>query len=190
MSDQATLPERSGGPAAGDSRGALYRFYDSRRELLYVGFTVEPWRRWREHVRTARWYPLAKHWTVTWYDSEPEALAAELRAIKGETPRFNIAGAPEPVPVRFVVREELVVVACTAWAALPMVLTVIVGEFARWHWLVAVTVGVALSSPVPWTLVVLTCFAPDVRRLATWVDRHVEHGGRDRGVVPMERRQA
>jgi len=40
---------------AGEGRHALYRFYDDRENLLYVGITDDPWRRWREHVLTQPW---------------------------------------------------------------------------------------------------------------------------------------
>ena len=55
---------------AGEERHALYRFYDAREELLYVGITDEPWRRWREHVRTKPWYPRVKHQAITWYEDK------------------------------------------------------------------------------------------------------------------------
>lgn len=82
---------------AAEERTALYRFYDERETLLYVGITCDPWRRWREHVRDKWWYPQVKHQAVTWYESRPEAEVAEWWAIRREHPNFNIAGAVRPV---------------------------------------------------------------------------------------------
>ena len=81
----------------GEGRHALYRFYDDRENLLYVGITDDPWRRWREHVRIQPWYPQVKHQAVTWYEGKIAAEVAERIAIRRERPRFNIAGAVRPV---------------------------------------------------------------------------------------------
>lgn len=189
-------------------RTALYRFYDSSHELLYVGISSDPWRRWREHVQTQPWYPQVKHWTSTWYDSEEEARGAELRAISGEHPRFNIAGVPDPVPVRFAVRANPAIAVCAAWGLAPSVLAAIIVTFAHWHWLVMVALALAVSAPVCWLAVLLVCFAPVARRFGAWLDRHVVWKtdlsvgtdkakdaleiarGRRARVVPLERRQA
>lgn len=165
-------------------RTALYRFYDSAHYLLYVGISDGPWRRWREHVLTQPWYPLVKHWTVTWYDSEPQARQAELRAIRGELPRFNTADAPDPVPVRFILHPSRFAAVAVIWWLLPMVLTTVIVTCAPWHWLVIATVILALSEPVPLALLVLVGFAPEIRRFALWLDRHVirEHADADLSV--------
>lgn len=67
--------------AKSETRVALYRFYNSHEDLLYAGITNDPWRRWREHMLEKPWYRHVKYWTVTWYESLPQARAAELRAI-------------------------------------------------------------------------------------------------------------
>lgn len=85
--------------AEGETRTALYRFYDADEKLLYVGITDDPWRRWREHVRDKPWYPQVKHQAVTWYDARTAAEVAEYVAIRCEGPRFNIAGAVRPVAI-------------------------------------------------------------------------------------------
>jgi predicted GIY-YIG superfamily endonuclease len=84
--------------SASEQRTALYRFYDASENLLYVGITNDPWRRWRQHVQEKSWYPQVKHQAVTWYDSRIRAEVAEQVAIRCEHPRFNIAGALRPVP--------------------------------------------------------------------------------------------
>jgi predicted GIY-YIG superfamily endonuclease len=45
--------------SASEQRTALYRFYDEHENLLYVGISNDPWRRWREHVYDKQWYPQA-----------------------------------------------------------------------------------------------------------------------------------
>jgi hypothetical protein len=157
---------------AGEDRTALYRFYDSARERLYVGISNDPWRRWREHVLTASWYPQARHWTVSWYDSEHAARQAETKAIIGEFPRFNKAGAPEPAPVRFTVRFGAIGAACVPWAMLPPFLA-IAAVLTHWYWLVPVTVVASLSVPVPLAVLFLASFGPEIRRFGSWLDRHV-----------------
>src|SRR5260370_1126197 len=85
--------------SASEQRTALYRFYDATENLLYVGITNDPWRRWRQHVQEKSWYPQVKHQAVTWYDSRIAAEVAEHVAIRCERPRFNVAGAVRPVAV-------------------------------------------------------------------------------------------
>ena len=71
----------------------LYRYYDERDRLLYVGVTDSASSRQRAHS-TARWWPLVERSTFTHYESRDEALAAETRAIVDESPVFNVAGRP------------------------------------------------------------------------------------------------
>ena len=73
-------------------RTALYRFYDSDDELLYIGISNDPDFRWKAHLYgSARrgWPKEAARRTVEWHDSRPLALAAEEQAIKAERPRYN-----------------------------------------------------------------------------------------------------
>lgn len=159
--------------AKAEVRTALYRFYDADEALLYAGITNDPWRRWREHVLEKSWYPDSKYWTVTWYDSEPRARAAERRAIKGQRPRFNIADAPEPIPVKFTVRAETVIVACALWLIAPyLVILLPVHWFSSW--LEPVAPIYLLTAPVAALLVGLVHAPGLLRRFASWFDRHVE----------------
>lgn len=86
--------------SSGESRTALYRFYDACENVLYIGITNDPWRRWRDHVQAKPWYPQVKHQAVTWYETEAEARWAETVAIRTEHPQFNIAGAIRPPEAR------------------------------------------------------------------------------------------
>jgi predicted GIY-YIG superfamily endonuclease len=79
-----------------EKRTALYRFYDAGGVLLYVGITNNVARRLRQHTKDKAWFAQVQYQSVAWYDSEWHARQAEKQAIRGETPRHNIAGAVEP----------------------------------------------------------------------------------------------
>lgn len=70
---------------------AVYRMFDSKNRLLYVGTTGRA-RRFDEHA-VKRWFPAVQRISLNWHASEAEARLAESLAIKDEHPRFNIAGA-------------------------------------------------------------------------------------------------
>jgi len=71
-------------------RTALYRHYDARDVLLYVGISRDPDARWKAHRGNREpWVSLAKHRTDEWHPSREEALAAEEAAIRTERPLFN-----------------------------------------------------------------------------------------------------
>lgn len=71
-------------------RCALYRFYDADDRLLYVGISNDPESRWNGHrYSIKRWPSLVTRRAVDWFDTRPEAEAAEVAAIKEEKPRFN-----------------------------------------------------------------------------------------------------
>lgn len=81
-------------------RTALYRLYDAEDDLLYVGITVSPCRRWREHKRDRRdtWWPRVARRTVEWFDSRPDARRAEVQAIRLEAPEFNVLHSESAPP--------------------------------------------------------------------------------------------
>ena len=83
-----------------ESRGkrtALYRFYDERNVLLYVGITDRLGHRWSEHVHGKPWWPEVRRQATEWYGSRQEAEQAEQAAIKVERPVYNIVHAiPKP----------------------------------------------------------------------------------------------
>lgn len=68
---------------------ALYRLYDADAALLYVGITHNPKQRWRQHRKTAPWWPQVQHRQVNWFDNRALAAAAEQAAILEELPRHN-----------------------------------------------------------------------------------------------------
>lgn len=71
-------------------RTALYRYFDSNGELLYIGVSIDPDGRLKAHRDNREpWVGAAVRRTVEWHDSRPLALAAEEDAIKAECPRYN-----------------------------------------------------------------------------------------------------
>lgn len=90
----------------------VYRAYDQRGTLLYVGFSRRVAARAAQHRKESlAWWSCCASWTVTTYASEAAARAAEKRAIRELEPVFNKlfnpayarlnGGAPSwaPVPV-------------------------------------------------------------------------------------------
>lgn len=153
-----------------DVKTALYRYYDDQWDLLYVGISNEPWRRYKEHERKKAWFPHMNHMTVTWYESEPAARRAETRAIMDEHPRLNIAGVPAPIPVRFVMRAETLLRACIAAIAVAFIsVDISVWVPSSRVWMDPVCV------PATWVFVaLLLAFWPTIiKRLGAWLERHI-----------------
>lgn len=74
---------------------ALYRFFDVREELLYVGISNKPETRRSQHMENSKWYRCVRSWSVEWYDDRSTAVHHELDAIDVELPIFNRAGADD-----------------------------------------------------------------------------------------------
>lgn len=70
---------------------ALYRFYDTRGVLLYVGITRNAWKRFAIH-ESSEWArdvdPTRTR--IRWYRTRRAAIAAETRAIRQERPVYNL----------------------------------------------------------------------------------------------------
>jgi predicted GIY-YIG superfamily endonuclease len=73
----------------------VYRFFDPDGQLLYVGVTSDPHKRWLQHQRRSPWASLADTVSLEWYAYEDLALIAERRAIRDESPRFNVRSTPQ-----------------------------------------------------------------------------------------------
>lgn len=69
---------------------AVYRYFDEKQRLLYVGISASALTRMAAHKSTARWFRRARFVTVEWYHNRWDALEAEARAICTEYPRYNI----------------------------------------------------------------------------------------------------
>jgi predicted GIY-YIG superfamily endonuclease len=70
-------------------RTAVYRFYDRRGVLLYVGITNSPRHRFEQHAADKEWWPAVTGRTIEWCASRRAALEAEWFAIKNERPIHN-----------------------------------------------------------------------------------------------------
>lgn len=81
-------------------RTALYRLFNSEGALLYVGITNAPDIRWKAHSYKKPWWPDVSEKTVMWFDDRTAAATAEARAIRLETPQWNIAQPDEADPFR------------------------------------------------------------------------------------------
>ena len=68
---------------------ALYRFYGDGGRPLYIGITRNLVVRWAQHASKSSWWPQVQRHETVWYDSRPEARAAEIEAIGAERPIHN-----------------------------------------------------------------------------------------------------
>lgn len=78
-------------------RTSLYRLYDRNGNLLYIGISNDPAKRFNSH----RWakYKAWRHdiatYTAEWLDTREEAEAAEIAAIRSERPLHNRMHHPD-----------------------------------------------------------------------------------------------
>lgn len=82
---------RQDAPTPAMTGHCLYRFWDADGQLLYVGETNDPMRRWREHQQTKPWFCEVVTFTRESFPTRETAKAAEADAIKTENPKYNIA---------------------------------------------------------------------------------------------------
>ena len=78
-------------PADLSGPSAVYRIFFGR-ELLYIGYARDVYKRMAEHARLSPWWPpLGRGITHTaeWFASRDEAALAEAIAIVRENPRHN-----------------------------------------------------------------------------------------------------
>lgn len=71
----------------------LYRFYDAKNVLLYVGLTSDLGTRWKSHANGKSWWSDVAHMTVQRFSSRDELRQAEIEAIQSEKPLYNIQHA-------------------------------------------------------------------------------------------------
>ena len=67
----------------------LYRHYDARGDLLYVGMTLHVWDRQTRHLTKAEWANSIYQIVVEPFATRNELIEAEAYAIKTEFPKFN-----------------------------------------------------------------------------------------------------
>jgi hypothetical protein len=78
---------------------AVYRMFNARGQLLYVGMSGELGIRIDRHDEK-RWFPEVATIRLEWFPTEAAARLAEQRAIRSEHPRYNIVGKERRPPVR------------------------------------------------------------------------------------------
>ncbi|WP_229917024.1 helix-turn-helix domain-containing protein [Streptomyces canarius] len=76
----------------------MYRVFDTGGRLLYVGSSERPRQRWHEHRSRTVWWPLARAYSLDWFEDRAAAYTAEARAIVAEQPELNQVWRPRPVP--------------------------------------------------------------------------------------------
>lgn len=80
---------KSGWNAHLEGKTAVYRLYDASGQLLYVGISIAPERRWSEHAREKLWWHLVAEKRVSWHDGREQALIVEEEVERLEKPRFG-----------------------------------------------------------------------------------------------------
>jgi predicted GIY-YIG superfamily endonuclease len=78
---------------------ALYRFFDAGGDLLYIGITNDPGRRWGRHATDKPWWIEVDRIELERYPDRTSVLDAEQKAIKEERPRYNVLHAAKPPAV-------------------------------------------------------------------------------------------
>lgn len=73
---------------------AVYRFYSRSGELLYVGLTDSPERRFAQHRLTQEWWGDVQTVELEWHPARSDAFKAETAAIKTESPLHNVKLTP------------------------------------------------------------------------------------------------
>ena len=70
----------------------LYRYFDDKGVLLYVGMSFSAFARAAQHRLGSFWFEAAKNMTIEAFPSRRDAVAAERKAIATENPKFNTDG--------------------------------------------------------------------------------------------------
>lgn len=69
---------------------SVYRFYGEQEQLLYIGVSWAPFKRWAYHRRNAAWFSRAQVVQVDVYRSRRTALRIEREGIREQAPAFNV----------------------------------------------------------------------------------------------------
>lgn len=72
-----------------NTRTELYRHFDDKGQLLYVGVSLSTCTRLAGHRVTACWFDLISRIEIERFETREAALSAEIRAIKDERPIYN-----------------------------------------------------------------------------------------------------
>lgn len=88
---------------------ALYRHFDEKGRLLYVGITNDPGRRWEQH-KDKNWWIHVRTTTIERYPDRRSVRDAERAAIESEKPWWNTAMNPEMAERRSMIRDAAEVI--------------------------------------------------------------------------------
>lgn len=70
---------------------ALYRFFSADDDLLYVGITLNPFVRMKQHAVRKPVHQVC-HVRIEWFDDRKAAIKGEFAAIASERPKWNVVG--------------------------------------------------------------------------------------------------
>jgi excinuclease UvrABC nuclease subunit len=70
----------------------LYRHFDSKGRLLYVGISLSVLMRLNAHAHNSRWFEKIDNVKIERFRSRKMALAAEAEVIRSEKPLYNVMG--------------------------------------------------------------------------------------------------
>lgn len=86
----------------------MYRLYDQRDRLIYVGISGNPEIRFRQHAADKDWWPQVARHEIEWFNSRMGALAAEKAAIRTKGPLYNRDHSPEwpRIPITLEISEN------------------------------------------------------------------------------------
>jgi hypothetical protein len=85
---------------AKDSTTSLYRYYDAKDFLIYVGITSQGIARNQQHNSDKDWWPFVHHQTVEHFPTRAIALKQEKAAILLNQPPFNRQHNPHHEDIR------------------------------------------------------------------------------------------
>lgn len=71
-------------------RPTLYRFYSEDDTVLYIGRTIDPVARFRQHRQDKPWWDEVVRIDIDRYETDEDLAVAERDAIKAERPRYNV----------------------------------------------------------------------------------------------------
>ena len=69
----------------------LYRHYDAKGALLYVGISLSALARLGQHKQCSHWFDQIAAITIEHFATRADALLAESEAIRKERPLYNVA---------------------------------------------------------------------------------------------------
>lgn len=83
-----------------DGVAVVYRLFDATDALLYVGCTVNPWVRLKEHRRMQPWWSEVVRDEIVWFSDINQAADTEAAVIHDESPAYNYSLS------RYAIRNE------------------------------------------------------------------------------------